>query len=94
MRAVAVGRNAEIHERIGLRADRLRHLLKFNPVVAQFRLALHLHLQLCAKRPESLPAGRAAKNPGRGAVRYSRINPGPASKAEPPNARASRRVAG
>jgi len=53
VRAVGVGRNAEIHERIGLRADRLRHLLKFDPVVAQCRLALHLHLQV-------VPSGQKA----------------------------------
>jgi len=53
MRAAGVGCDSEMDERIGLPADLLRHLLKFDPIVAQRRLALDLRLQL-------LPGGEKA----------------------------------
>ena len=52
MCAVAVGRDPKMHKRIGLGADRFRHLFELDPVVAQQRLALHLHLQLVPCRQE------------------------------------------
>ena len=61
VRVAAVGRDAKMHERIGLGADRFRHLFEFDPVVAQQRLALHLRLQLVPCRQEILGRGALGK---------------------------------
>jgi hypothetical protein len=42
----AVGRDVKMHERVGLRAHPFGHFLQFDAVVAQLRLALHVHLHL------------------------------------------------
>jgi hypothetical protein len=62
--AVAVGRDGEMQEGIWLRADPFRHFLKFDAVVAQQRLALHVHLQL-VPRGEEILARRPPREVGR-----------------------------
>src|SRR6185437_889023 len=54
MCAARVGRKRQREEWIDLAADELRHLLKFDPVVAVQRLALHAPAQFLPQRAEPL----------------------------------------
>ena len=82
MCAVAVGRDTKMHKRICLGADRFRHLFELDPVVAQQRLALHLHLQLVPCRQEIF--GRRALQKIRGEERRVIVGQFLTQPAKPP----------
>ena len=83
MRAAGIGRDFEIGKRVGLPTDRLRHLLKFDPVVAQRRLALDLRLQLLPGGEKALgrdPLGKIAGDERRVVVAQFLAEPGQPSR--------------